>query len=194
MVIKWLNSWRYSQNVQYTHSMYTIPNFDAIKTRVWVCVIIIIFKWYFSITTKGINDDDIILSYNQCYGKHCFTKKMSHHIWWSTFGSSLSRVSYHNKNARKHINDTPAIICEFLYKDQKCCIQIKAHMNLQNNLVAWWRHMATKISVNIGSGNVLLPDDTRPLPEQIRSSDIHLTTILQKIFQPPIIKIRLKIT
>ena len=70
-------------------------------------------------------------------------KKMSHHIWWSTFWSSLSRVSYHNKNARKHIKDNPAIICEFLYKDQKCCIQIKAHMNLQNNLVAWWRHMAT---------------------------------------------------
>ena len=32
-------------------------------------------------------------------------------------------------------------------------------------IVAWWRHMVTKILVNIGSGNGLLPDDTKPLPE-----------------------------
>ena len=32
-------------------------------------------------------------------------------------------------------------------------------------IVAWWRHMATEIWVNIGSGNGLLPDGTKPLPE-----------------------------
>ena len=31
--------------------------------------------------------------------------------------------------------------------------------------VSWWRHMATEIWINIASGNVLLPDGTRPLPE-----------------------------
>ena len=29
----------------------------------------------------------------------------------------------------------------------------------------WWRHMATEIWVNIGSGNGLVPDGTKPLPE-----------------------------
>ena len=28
-----------------------------------------------------------------------------------------------------------------------------------------WHHMATEIYVNIGSGNSLMPDDTKPLPE-----------------------------
>ena len=32
-------------------------------------------------------------------------------------------------------------------------------------IVAYWRHMATEIWVNIGSGNGLLPDGTKPLPE-----------------------------
>ena len=34
-------------------------------------------------------------------------------------------------------------------------------------IVALWRHMATEIWVNIGSGNGLLPDGTKPLPEPI---------------------------
>ena len=37
-----------------------------------------------------------------------------------------------------------------------------------NNLkliVAWWRQMATEIWVNIGLGNSLLPDGTKPFPE-----------------------------
>ena len=32
-------------------------------------------------------------------------------------------------------------------------------------IVALWRHMASWIWVNIGSGNGLLPDGTKPLPE-----------------------------
>ena len=32
-------------------------------------------------------------------------------------------------------------------------------------IVAWWRHMATEIWVKIGSGNGLLTDGTKPLPE-----------------------------
>ena len=32
-------------------------------------------------------------------------------------------------------------------------------------IVSQWRHMATKIWVNTGSGNGLLPDGTKPLPE-----------------------------
>ena len=51
--------------------------------------------------------------------------------------------------------------------------------------------MATKIWVNIGSGNGLLPDGTKPLPEP---SDIHIRAISQVMSQPSITKIRLKIT
>ena len=36
---------------------------------------------------------------------------------------------------------------------------------LDQLIVAYWRHMATEILVNIGSGNGLLPDSTKPLPE-----------------------------
>ena len=32
-------------------------------------------------------------------------------------------------------------------------------------IVAYWCHMAPEILVNIGSGNGLLPDGTKPLPE-----------------------------
>ena len=32
-------------------------------------------------------------------------------------------------------------------------------------IVAKWHHMATETWVNIGSGNGLLPDGTKPLPE-----------------------------
>ena len=42
--------------------------------------------------------------------------------------------------------------------------------------------MATEIWVNIGSGNGLLPDDTKPLPEPMMTyqwSFVHPTTILQ---------------
>ena len=59
---------------------------------------------------------------------------------------------------------------------------------------------ALEIWVNIGSGNVLLPEGTKPLPEpmltdhQWSSSDIHLRSISQEIPQPSITKICLKIT
>ena len=36
---------------------------------------------------------------------------------------------------------------------------------LSEIFVAWWHHMATEILVNIGSGNGLLHDGTKPLPE-----------------------------
>ena len=35
------------------------------------------------------------------------------------------------------------------------------------NPLVWWCHMVTQIWVNIGSGNGLLPDNTKPLPEQM---------------------------
>ena len=52
-----------------------------------------------------------------------------------------------------------------------------------------------------GSGNGLLPDGTKPLPElmltylqtSVRSSDIHLSAILQAITQPSVTEISLKI-
>ena len=61
--------------------------------------------------------------------------------------------------------------------------------------------MATEIWVNIGSGNGLLPDGTKPLPEvrtnvdlpSVRSIGIHLSTISQEILQPSITKISWKI-
>ena len=60
--------------------------------------------------------------------------------------------------------------------------------------------MATEIWVNIGSGNGLLPNSTKPLPEpmltdhQWKSSDIHIRAISQEMPQPSVIEIRLKIT
>ena len=56
-------------------------------------------------------------------------------------------------------------------------------------------HKATKIWVNFGSGNGLLPDGTKPLPEpmltphQLCLSRIHLSAISQEIPQPSITKI-----
>ena len=47
--------------------------------------------------------------------------------------------------------------------------------------------MATEISVNIGSGNGLLPDGTKPLPKpmltdhQWNPNDIHIREISQEI-------------
>ena len=35
------------------------------------------------------------------------------------------------------------------------------------NIVAQWRHMATFIWINVGSGNSLLPDGAKPLPESM---------------------------
>ena len=62
---------------------------------------------------------------------------------------------------------------------------------------AQWRHMATEIWVNIGSGNGLLPDGTKPLPEpMLINSEVnwHIRAISQEMHQPSITKIRLKIT
>ena len=58
--------------------------------------------------------------------------------------------------------------------------------------------MATEIWVNIGSGNGLLPDGIKPLPEPMltdyQSSDIHIRAISQEMLQSSITKIHLKIT
>ena len=34
-------------------------------------------------------------------------------------------------------------------------------------IVTYWGHMVTEIWINIGSGNGLLPDGTKPLPESM---------------------------
>ena len=60
--------------------------------------------------------------------------------------------------------------------------------------------LATEIWVNIGSGDGLLPDSTKPLSKpmltdhHLKSSDIHSRAISQEMPQPSITKIRLKIT
>ena len=60
--------------------------------------------------------------------------------------------------------------------------------------------MAAEIWVNIGSGNGLLPDGTKPLPEPVLTdhqwspSDIHIREISREMPQTSIIKIHLKIT
>ena len=60
--------------------------------------------------------------------------------------------------------------------------------------------MVTEIWVNFGSGNGLLPDGTKPLPEpmltdhHLKSSDIHSRAISQEMPQPSITKIHWKIT
>ena len=60
--------------------------------------------------------------------------------------------------------------------------------------------MATKIWVNIGSGNGLLPDGTKPFTwtnvdwSSVKSSDIHIRAISQEMPQPSIPKISFKIT
>ena len=50
--------------------------------------------------------------------------------------------------------------------------------------------MASGIWINIGSGNGLLPDGTKPLPEPMLT--YHLRVVSQKIPQPSVIKISLK--
>ena len=55
-----------------------------------------------------------------------------------------------------------------------------------------------EIWVNIGSGNGLLPDGTKPLPEPMLTdhqwSDIYITAISQEMPQPSNTEICLKIT
>ena len=57
--------------------------------------------------------------------------------------------------------------------------------------------MVTEIWINTGSGNGLLPDSTKTLPEPMLTDHIgaiHIRAISQEIPQLSIIKIRLKIT
>ena len=60
--------------------------------------------------------------------------------------------------------------------------------------------MVTEIWVNIGSGNGLLPDGTKPLPEPMSTdhhwspNDINIRGISQELPQTTITKIHLKIT
>ena len=60
--------------------------------------------------------------------------------------------------------------------------------------------MVTWDLVNIGSGNGLVPDSTKPLPEPIltyrllRSSHIHLRPISLEVLHPSVAKISLRIT
>ena len=78
--------------------------------------------------------------------------------------------------------------------------------------ITHWPSYATgqqKFCVNIGSGNGLLPDSTKPLPQPMlsdhqwspvkfilgqKSSEIHIRPISQEMPQPSITKICLKIT
>ena len=66
-------------------------------------------------------------------------------------------------------------------------------------IVALWHHMATEVWVNIGSGNGLLPDGTKPLPEPMLTyhqwgPDIHQEEISWEMSQPSIAKMNLKTT
>ena len=61
--------------------------------------------------------------------------------------------------------------------------------------------MATEIWVNIGSGNGLMPDGTKPLPEPMLTNDqwdvvtfTHLIAISHKILKIFIVEISLKFT
>ena len=62
--------------------------------------------------------------------------------------------------------------------------------------------MATEIWVNIGLGNGLLPDGTKPLPEpmlidhdsSVKSNDIHIRAISQEMPQTSVTEILLEIT
>ena len=58
--------------------------------------------------------------------------------------------------------------------------------------------MVTQLWVNIDSGNGLLPDRTKPLPEpmltsSVRSSENHLWAVAQEIPRPAITEINLEI-
>ena len=45
-------------------------------------------------------------------------------------------------------------------------------------IVAWWHHMVTKIFVSSDSDNGLLPDGTKPLPEQEVPLNIYSVTFV----------------
>ena len=55
--------------------------------------------------------------------------------------------------------------------------------NVPQLIGAQWRHSATKIWVNIGSGNGLLPGGIKPLPEPM------LTNITQRAISRPLAKL-----
>ena len=92
--------------------------------------------------------------------------------------------------------------CEYFFlAKQPCHEEFAIHFNSLWPGDAIWR----EIWVNTGSSNGLLPDGTKPLPEPIdwltnvdwssvKSSDNHLRAISQKLPQPSISKISLKIT
>ena len=44
-------------------------------------------------------------------------------------------------------------------------LQATTAQNITKLTGAYWRHMATEIWVNIGSGNGLLPEGIKPLPD-----------------------------
>ena len=62
---------------------------------------------------------------------------------------------------------TEQVTSHYLNQWWSVCWRIYATLGLSELklIVAYWRHMATEIWVNIGSSNGLLPDGTNPLPE-----------------------------
>ena len=60
---------------------------------------------------------------------------------------------------------------QLIYKKNtvnKYCPKLSLQACLKYSLqliMAWWRHMASEILIDTGSGNDLLPDGIKPLPE-----------------------------
>ena len=60
-------------------------------------------------------------------------------------------------------------------REWNCILDTRAHSQMRficifnpigfKHIVAYWRHVSTWNWVNIGSGNGLMPDGTKPLPE-----------------------------
>ena len=61
-------------------------------------------------------------------------------------------------------------MCTMNKADEKCFVSAEIVTFLMNSLWPKWRLMAT-YCVNIVSGNGLLPDGTKPLPEPIMTND-----------------------
>ena len=107
--------------------------------------------------TKGIANHDFRSLFGRFYvftrEKHPFRGSRKTYCPPVLQGINFTRAIYYR---------TPRIGC--------CCNLHLIEIGLRHTctlkfIVAWWRHMVKWIWVHLGSGNGLLPDSTKPLPE-----------------------------
>ena len=107
------------------------------------------------------------------------------------------KIAYENSMLGVFSCDITVVASDVIMQRTQRCLGLSETRQVNRYVVIWLARalraleasqhviglMATEIWDNIGSGNGLLPDLL-----SIRSTDIHLRAVLQKIFKPPIFK------